>query len=213
MDATAKPKLIAHASPARLYCTLVGGAVAIAGVIGFFYSSGFDTGIGSVRRGSEDLLGIFAVNGWHNLLHMALGIAGLAAASSAYAARTYSLAVGLAYVLLAIWGLGFDDDGVILGLLPLNDADNVLHLVLGLTGLGAGAATPPVASPKRRRRAERPRRESRARPERSARKSRPEREAKPPRPASSEARAGGARRSRAARRDDGDDEARPPKAR
>jgi hypothetical protein len=159
---SASGKTMAAPSPARLYCTLVGGAVAIAGVIGFFYSSGFETGTGAVRGESSDAFGILAVNGWHNLLHLALGLAGLAAATSTFAARTYCLAVGLAYVLLAIWGFGFDDDGVILGLLPLNDADNALHLILGLTGLGAGAATPAVAGARPARTRERARREPRS---------------------------------------------------
>jgi hypothetical protein len=159
---TANDTPIAAPSPARLYCTLAGGAVAIVGVIGFFYSSGFETGTGAVRGESSEAFGVLAVNGWHNLLHLALGLAGLAAATSTFAARTYCLAVGLAYGLLAIWGFGFDDDGVILGLLPLNDADNALHLVLGLTGLGAGAATPAVAGGRPARARERAKREPRS---------------------------------------------------
>ena len=43
--------------------------------------------------------------------------------------------------MLAIWGF-IDSDGVLLGLVPVNDEDNVLHLILGLVGLAAGAATP-----------------------------------------------------------------------
>ena len=47
--------------------------------------------------------------------------------------------------MLALWGF-IDNDGVILGLIPLNDEDNVLHLILGLTGLAAGAASPKTAA-------------------------------------------------------------------
>ena len=50
-------------------------------------------------------------------------------------------------MLLALWGF-IDGDGIILGLIPLNDEDNVL-LILGLTGLAAGAATPAAAAPAR----------------------------------------------------------------
>ena len=128
-------------SPARLYCTLVGAVLVIAGIIGFFYSSGFDTGVAGVTKDTDDVFGILAVNGWHNVVHILLGVLALFAAGSAYGARTYCLAIGLVYVLLALWGW-LDDDGIILGLLPLNDEDNVLHLVLGLTGLAAGAASP-----------------------------------------------------------------------
>jgi hypothetical protein len=128
-------------SPARLYCTLVGAVLVIAGIIGFFYSAGFDTGVAGVTKDTDELFGILAVNGWHNVVHILLGVLALVAAGSAYGARTYCLAIGLVYVLLALWGF-IDSDGIILGLVPLNDEDNVLHLVLGLTGLAAGAASP-----------------------------------------------------------------------
>ncbi|MDQ2675847.1 MAG: DUF4383 domain-containing protein [Actinomycetota bacterium] len=129
------------ASPARLYATLVGGALVVAGILGFFYSSGFSTGK-AVGRESEEVLGLLAVNGWHNLIHIATGLLGLAAA--AYAARTYALALGLTYTLIAIWGFLVTDDGFgsLISTVPVNTEDNFLHLILGLTGLAAGAATP-----------------------------------------------------------------------
>lgn len=135
-------------SPARLYCTLVGAALVIAGIIGFFYSSGFDTGAGGVAKDTDEAFGILAVNGWHNLVHVALGALALFAAGSPSGARAYCLGVGLLFLLLALWGF-IDGDGVILGLIPLNDEDNVLHLLLGLTGLAAGAATPRTEAPGR----------------------------------------------------------------
>ena len=133
-------------SPARLYCTLVGAVLVIAGIIGFFYSSGFDTGVTGVAKDTDDVFGILAVNGWHNVVHVLLGVLALACAGSPSGARAYCLGIGLVYVLLALWGF-IDGDGVILGLLPLNDEDNFLHLILGLTGLAAGAATPRTESP------------------------------------------------------------------
>jgi hypothetical protein len=135
-------------SPARLYCTLVGAVLVIAGIIGFFYSAGFETGVAGVAKDTDDVFGILAVNGWHNVVHILLGVLALVAAGSTYNARTYCLAIGLVYVLLALWGF-IDGDGIILGLIPLNDEDNVLHLILGLTGLAAGAATPAAAAPAR----------------------------------------------------------------
>lgn len=140
-------------SPARLYATLVGGALVVGGILGFFYSASFATG-NDVGRESDEVLGLIAVNGWHNLVYIATGLLGLAAA--AYAARTYALALGLVYLLIAFWGFlevenGF---GSLLDVVPVNTEGNFLHLILGLTGLGAGAATP-LRSP----RANRPRRE------------------------------------------------------
>jgi len=146
---------MSDASPARLYATLVGGALVIAGILGFFYSSSFETGR-PVGRETEEVLGILAVNGWHNLIHIATGLLGLAAA--AHAARTYALALGLVYLLVSIWGfLVMEGDlGALFSTVPVNNEDNFLHLILGLTGLAAGAATPkPGAASKRERPARR----------------------------------------------------------
>jgi Domain of unknown function (DUF4383) len=133
-------------SPARLYAILVGGALVIAGIIGFFYSSSFG-GPGEV----DDVFGILAVNGWHNVVHILTGLLGLAAAG--YAARTYALGLGAVYLVIAIWGFIIGSGESLLGFIPVNTEDNVLHLILGLTGLAAGAATPathavPVAAPR-----------------------------------------------------------------
>ena len=122
-------------SPARLYCTLIGAVLVIAGVLGFFYEASFDTD--PVQ--ADSVLGILAVNGWHNLVHLGIGLVLLAAAGSA--ARTAALGVGLLYLVLSIWGF-IESDNVLIGLVPINDEDDVLHLILGLTGLAAGAATP-----------------------------------------------------------------------
>jgi Domain of unknown function (DUF4383) len=127
------------ASPARLYCTLVGAVLVIAGILGFFWESSFATG-DEIK--SDEVIGILAVNGWHNLVHLAIGLLLLAAAGSA--ARTAALGVGLLYLVLAIWGFLEVENGVgvLIDLVPINNEDNWLHLILGLTGLAAGAATP-----------------------------------------------------------------------
>jgi hypothetical protein len=125
-------------SPARLFATLVGGALVIAGISGFFYDASFDTGR-SLQ--ADDVFGVLSVNGWHNLVHITTGLLGLACAG--YAARQYSLGLGLAYVILAIWGFTVTKHGHgdLLDLIPINTEDNFLHLIIGLTGLAAGAAT------------------------------------------------------------------------
>ena len=129
---------MAASSPARLYALLVGGALTIAGIIGFFYDSSFDTGDALT---TDAVLGILDVNGWHNVVHIVTGLLGLAAVG--YAARAYALVLGLVYVVVAIWGFAETTNGVgvILDFLPVNTEDNILHLALGLTGLAAGAAT------------------------------------------------------------------------
>lgn len=126
-------------SPARLYCTLVGAVLVIAGILGFFYEASFATG--DSLKGDE-VIGLLAVNGWHNVVHLASGALLLAAAGGP--ARTVALGFGLIYVAIAIWGFFEVEDGVgdLLELLPINTEDNWLHLIIGITGLAAGAATP-----------------------------------------------------------------------
>lgn len=125
-------------SPAQLYATVAGAALAILGIVGFLYEASFDTGVPGVESG--EVLGVMAVNGWSNLVYLVAGLAGLAAASAG-AARSYALGVGLLFAAIAIWGF-VDGDDVILAFWPVNTAANVVHLLVGLLGLGAGAATP-----------------------------------------------------------------------
>jgi Domain of unknown function (DUF4383) len=122
-------------SPARLYATLVGAALLLAGIVGFFYSASFGTP-GEV----DEMLGVFAVNGWVNVLHVLTGALGLLAAD--YSSRGYSLCMGAFYVVLALWGFALGSDGAILDLLPAGDGTNVLHLVLGTLGVAAALGTP-----------------------------------------------------------------------
>jgi hypothetical protein len=138
-------------SPARLYSMLIGGTLVIAGVIGFFYAAGFDTG-NSICSGDgcDKALGLFNVNGWHNLVHIATGAIGLIALSYGYSAqRAYALYLGIVYIVVA--ALGFADFGsgdfndTILKVIPVNTDDNFLHLILGVLGIGAALATPKVA--------------------------------------------------------------------
>jgi Domain of unknown function (DUF4383) len=122
-------------SPARLYASLTGALLVILGILGFFYSASFGSP-GEV----EDMLGVFAVNGWLNVIHIALGAIGLLVAG--FAARSYSLWLGLFLVVIGAWGFVIGNDEAVLGFIASNFCDDALHLVLGVLGLGAAAATP-----------------------------------------------------------------------
>ena len=80
VDLPTRGRTYEHSSPARLYCTLVGAVLVIAGIIGFFYSAGFDTGAAGVAKDTDEVFGILAVNGWHNIVHILLGVLALAVA-------------------------------------------------------------------------------------------------------------------------------------
>jgi Domain of unknown function (DUF4383) len=138
-----------EASPARLYCLLVGGVLVIAGIIGFFYEASFATG-DSIR--TEDVFGVLSVNGWYNLVHIAIGALLLIAAGSA--ARGAALFVGILYIVLCVLGfiatsnsgIGFiAENDTLVKLVPVNNEDNVLHLILGITGVIAAYASRPTS--------------------------------------------------------------------
>ena len=131
----------ASKSPAQLYALIVGATLVVAGIIGFFYSASF----GSPGK-VDGVLGVLDVNGWHNVVHAASGALGLLALSYS-AARMYALGLGVVYVLVTILGFAVGDGGNILGFIPVNTEDNILHLLIGLGGLGAYAATPAAVKP------------------------------------------------------------------
>ena len=131
----------ASRTPAQLYALVFGATLVVAGILGFFYSSSFGSP-GEV----DGVLGILDVNGWHNVVHIATGVLGLLSLGYS-SARLYALGLGAVYVVVAIWGFAVGDGGEILGFIPVNTEDNVLHVLIGLAGLGAYAATPAVTKP------------------------------------------------------------------
>jgi hypothetical protein len=130
-------------TPAQLYALLVGATLVAAGLLGFLYNASFAVGDDVPR---DAVLGILDVNAWHNLVHIATGALGLAVFRSVAASRTYALGLGAVYLLVTVWGFILGDGGVILNLIPINTEDNVLHLLLALAGLAAGAASASVAA-------------------------------------------------------------------
>ena len=128
--------MIASRTPAQLYALTIGIVLTAAGLVGFLYSSAF----GSPGK-TTAVLGLLDVNGWHNLVHLASGVLGLLVASRPRASRTYAGAFGLTYLLVGIWGITLGSSGAILSFLPVNFADDVLHLVIALWGVFAYVAS------------------------------------------------------------------------
>lgn len=125
--------------PAEIYAIVVGLSLTVAGLVGFLYSSDFGDP-GKV----DGVLGVLDVNGWHNVIHLLSGAVGIAAfASGLTASRFYALAFGLVYTVIAVWGFVIGDGGSILGAVPVNTEDSVLHLIIGLGGIAALLASRP----------------------------------------------------------------------
>ena len=122
-------------SPARLYAAAAGALLLVLGIAGFFYSASFGAP-GSV----EAALGVLRVNAWLNLLYVASGVLGLLAAGNS--SRSYALAAGTLFTVLAIWGLVLDPGASIAGFLPAAGGNEAPNLALGLLGLAAAWGTP-----------------------------------------------------------------------
>jgi hypothetical protein len=82
-------------------------------------------------------LGLFAVSILHNIVHLAFGVAGLMLARMASGARNYLVVGGVVYAVLWIYGLVTDPMSSA-NVVPLNTADNWLHLILAVAMVGLG---------------------------------------------------------------------------
>ena len=106
-----------------------GAVYVLIGIVGFFitgFSDFFDHDTG------KNLI-VFEINGMHNVVHIVIGLAGLALGRTLAGARTYGWLLAVGYGAAFIYGL------VAIGqtwdFLSINGADNVLHLVTALIGL------------------------------------------------------------------------------
>jgi hypothetical protein len=124
-------------SAAQLFCLIVGGTLVLVGLLGFIVESTFDTSAGGDPGALDgENLVLFEVNGWHNVVHVASGLFLLAFAGRRRRARTAALAFGAVYAVVTVIGLVDGHD--VLGLIPVNPADNVLHILLTAAALAAG---------------------------------------------------------------------------
>ncbi len=85
------------------------------------------------------LLGVFHVSILHNIVHLLFGIVGLLMARTASGAVTYLIGGGVVYAVLWLYGLIIDQQSSA-NFVPLNNADNWLHLVLAIGMIGLGVA-------------------------------------------------------------------------
>jgi len=124
---------------ARMIATVVGAVFLLVGVLGFIpgITTNFDDMTFAGHNSDAKLLDIFQVSILHNIVHLLFGIAGLAMARRADTARTFLIGGGVIYIVLWIYGLlvGADSDA---NFVPVNTADDWLHLVLGVGMIGLG---------------------------------------------------------------------------
>lgn len=86
--------------------------------------------------GMKLLIGLFMVGTVHNLIHLLSGIAALFGSSSEATSRLYFKVFGVVYALVTI--IGFIQGHTVLGIIDVNLADNLLHLVIAVAALALG---------------------------------------------------------------------------
>ena len=122
-------------SPNRIIGAIFGVVYLLVGLLGFAVTNG----VGFIATEGGLLLGIFAVNPLHNIIHLLVGAALLIPAlSSVRASKAINTTVGAVYLLLGI--AGFFLAGTALNILALNTADHFLHLASAIVLLGVGLA-------------------------------------------------------------------------
>jgi Domain of unknown function (DUF4383) len=127
---------------AQRFAQIFGAVYLLVGIIGFIPPLLIGAVPGAIGPFAGYLIALFAVNWFHSLAHLLIGVAGLATYRSVTGASAYALALGIAYALLFVLGLIF---GLrfLGGLLPLNGWDHALHLLTALIAFGAYFASRP----------------------------------------------------------------------
>jgi hypothetical protein len=127
-------------TPIQSAALLVGLVFLLVGILGFIpgITSNYDELKFAGHDSDAQLLGIFDTSILHNLIHLAFGVAGLALARTFMGARQYLIGGGVIYLAIFVYGAiwGADEGGA--NFIPMNWADNILHVALGASMVGLG---------------------------------------------------------------------------
>lgn len=126
-------------SLAQVGALVFGAAFLLVGILGFIpgITSNFDEMKFAGTDSQAELLGIFQVSVLHNIVHLLFGVLGIWAARAWATARGFLLAAGAVYLVLFVYGMVVDR-GSDANFVPVNAADDWLHLVLAAGMLAVG---------------------------------------------------------------------------
>jgi arginine exporter protein ArgO len=132
----------AASTPVQMAALAVGAVFLLVGILGFI--PGITTSYDQLAVAGPDshakLLGLFEVSVLHNLVHLLFGVAGIALARSRDTARWFLIGGGLIYLVLWVYGLVVSAESTA-NFVPVNSADNWLHLLLAVGMLTLGFVT------------------------------------------------------------------------
>lgn len=130
-----------HRAPVQLAALIVAATFVLVGILGFIpgITTHYDMLRAAGPHSGADLLGVFNVSVLHNLVHLAFGVAGLVLSRTFNGARWFLIGGGVIYIVLWVYGLVINLHKPV-NFVPVNMADNWLHLALGVGMLGLGLA-------------------------------------------------------------------------
>ncbi|MGW4640621.1 DUF4383 domain-containing protein [Sphaerisporangium sp. NPDC004334] len=128
-------------TPLQAASLVVGVVFLVVGVLGFI--PGVTTNLDDLQFAGHHsdamLLGVFEVSILHNIVHLLFGVAGIVLARTWQGARAFLIGGGAIYLLLWVYGMLVGHDTAA-NFVPVNGADNWLHLLLGLGMIALGFA-------------------------------------------------------------------------
>jgi hypothetical protein len=128
-------------TPVQKVALVFGIVFLIVGIAGFI--PGLTTNFEAMQFAGHEsgalLLGLFQVSILHNFVHLLYGIAGFAFATSYAGSRNYLIWGGVIYAVIFLYGLFVTGDNPA-NFVPLNAADNWLHIVLAVAMVALGFA-------------------------------------------------------------------------
>ena len=113
----------------QMLALAVGVIYLLVGIVGFFVT-GFDD---FFAHDTNEFLLLFEINGFHNVVHLLIGAAGIALSRTLGGARTYGWLLAVGYGAAFVYGL--IAIGETWDILSINWADNWLHILSALAGL------------------------------------------------------------------------------
>ncbi|MBJ7385023.1 MAG: DUF4383 domain-containing protein [Mycolicibacterium sp.] len=130
---------LARRAPVQYASVAVGVVFLLVGIAGFIpgITTNYDALTFAGHHSDAQLLGIFNVSVLHNIVHLLFGVLGLALSRTFTGSRNYLIGGGVVYGLLFVYGLVIDHHSAA-NFVPLNAADNWLHLALALGMLALG---------------------------------------------------------------------------
>jgi hypothetical protein len=124
----------------QIAALLFGIVFLLVGVAGFV--PGLTSGMGSLMLMGHDsgalLLGVFQVSVLHNVVHLLFGVAGIVLSRTASRAAGYLVWGGAVYAVVWLYGLAVVGGSSPANIVPVNSADNWLHLALAVVMIALG---------------------------------------------------------------------------